>query len=114
MRRFVDALLDANPQGNIVVLGDLNDFWFSPPLETLSAGANPECTLLDLMTTLDPEERFGYVCQWKSQDLDHIVISPAFAGALVPGSVDIVHVNAEFADQASDNDPQVARFQLAP
>ena len=23
---------------------------------------------------------------------------------------DVVHVNAEFADQASDHDPQVARF----
>jgi hypothetical protein len=27
-------------------------------------------------------------------------------------SYDVVHVNAEFADQASDHDPQVARFVL--
>jgi hypothetical protein len=33
---------------------------------------------------------------------------------LVPGSYDIVHVNAEFADQASDHDPQVARFSMPP
>jgi hypothetical protein len=25
---------------------------------------------------------------------------------------DVVHVNAEFADQASDHDPQVTRFDL--
>ena len=27
---------------------------------------------------------------------------------------DVVHVNAEFHDQASDHDPQVARFTLRP
>ena len=28
------------------------------------------------------------------------------------GSYDVVHVNAEFGDQASDHDPQVARFSM--
>ena len=41
-----------------------------------------------------------------------MLVSPALADVLVPGSYDVVHVNAEFADQASDHDPQVARFLL--
>ena len=32
--------------------------------------------------------------------------------ALPPGSYDVVHVNAEFADQASNHDPQVTQFHL--
>jgi hypothetical protein len=40
------------------------------------------------------------------------VISPGLQAALVSGSVDVVHVNAEFADHASDDDPQLARFLL--
>jgi hypothetical protein len=40
------------------------------------------------------------------------VISPGLQAALVSGSVDVVHVNAEFADHTSDHDPQLARFLL--
>jgi predicted extracellular nuclease len=112
LRRFVDKLLGAYPEANIILLGDLNDFWFSPPLERLTEGATLDRDLLDLMTTLDPKERYGYVFEGNSQDLDHLVISPGLEDALVPGSVDVVHVNAEFADHASDHDPQLARFLL--
>jgi uncharacterized protein len=64
------------------------------------------------MTTLDPKERYGYVSEGNSQDLHRLVISPALEAALVLGRHDVVHVNAEFADQASDCDPQMARFLL--
>ena len=33
------------------------------------------------------------------------------AGALTRADYDIVHINAEFADQASDHDPQVLRIK---
>jgi hypothetical protein len=108
VRQFVDTLLDANPNANIIVLGDLNDFWFSPPLATLTTGATPDQNLLDLMTMLAPEERYGHVFEGNSEDLDHLVISPRLEAGLVPGSIDVVLVNAEFAD----HDPQVARFLL--
>jgi uncharacterized protein len=54
VRQFVDELLDADPDANIIGLGDLNDFWFSPPLATITTGATPGPTLLDLMMTLHP------------------------------------------------------------
>jgi hypothetical protein len=41
--------------------------------------------------------------------LDHILASTHLQGAV---DYDVVHVNAEFADQASDHDPSVARITL--
>ncbi len=47
------------------------------------------------------------------QSLDHVLVSANLAGPKLVG-FDVVHVNAEFADQASDHDPGVARFRIAP
>ena len=77
------------------------------PVATLEAAG-----LTDLFATLPEAERYSYVFQGNSQTLDHMLVSAALQSALVPGSFDVVHVNAEFADQASDHDPQVARFLL--
>ena len=45
-----------------------------------------------------------------SQVLDHILVSGALFAR--PLDFDVVHVNAEFADQASDHDPSVVRVRL--
>src|SRR5262249_11331159 len=65
--------------------------------------------LNDLVETLPPEERYTYVFEGNSQVLDHILAS----NGLMPGvEYDVVHVNSEFAVQASDHEPEVARFLL--
>ncbi|MFE5915162.1 hypothetical protein ACFQ6B_39640 [Streptomyces wedmorensis] len=51
-------------------------------------------------------QRHTYVHQGDPQALDHILTSPA----LTSYAYDIVHFSAEFADQASDHDPQVVRL----
>ncbi len=114
VRDFVDALLTEDPEAKVIVLGDVNDFAFSPPVDRLRAGATPDADLAVLIEQLAPEERYSYVFEGNSQALDQMLVSPALADVLVPGSYDVVHVNAEFADQASDHDPQVARFLLPP
>jgi predicted extracellular nuclease len=91
-----------DPAAEVVVLGDLNDYPFSPPLQTLTAGG----ALRDLITGLPPDERYSYVFDGNSQALDHALVSPA----VTDPTYDVVHINAEFADQASDHDPQVVRF----
>jgi predicted extracellular nuclease len=59
------------------------------------------------MKTLPPEEQYPYVFDGNSQVLDQILVSNEL---LTPRpEYDSVHVNAEFADQASDHDPQIAR-----
>lgn len=105
---FVRQILDRDPSANVVVLGDLNDFQFSAPLGILK-----DAGLTTLVETLPPEERYTYVFDGNGQVLDHVLVSPSLAGPKLLG-FDIVHVNAEFADQASDHDPGVARFRIAP
>ena len=86
----------------IAVLGDLNDFQFSRTLDILEGAG-----LTNLMKTLPAEERYSYVFDGNSQVLDQILVSTS---CCTPApEYDSVHVNAEFADQASDHDPQVAR-----
>jgi predicted extracellular nuclease len=102
--RFVDRLLEGNPEAQVVVLGDLNDFEDSIPIRALE-----EIGLEDLIKRLPRDDRYSYVYQGSSQVLDHILISPALAGG---AEVDAVHCNAEFpsARRSSDHDPVVVRL----
>ncbi|MBH1936402.1 endonuclease/exonuclease/phosphatase family protein [Streptomyces sp. AV19] len=103
---FVKRLLAADRKANVIVAGDLNDYQFSPALSALTAGR----VLTDQVDLLPVQERYGYVFQGNSQVLDHILTSPAMNGRKRT-DYDIVHINAEFADQASDHDPQVLRWK---
>jgi predicted extracellular nuclease len=102
---FVAAIDAADPDAGVVVLGDLNDFEFSDAVATLRAGV-----LHPLIETLPQNERYTYDFEGNSQSLDHILLSDALFAR--PFSYDVVHVNAEFAEQASDHDPQVVRITL--
>jgi hypothetical protein len=102
---FVDELLAADKQARIVVLGDLNDFDFSETLDILKGGV-----LVNLMDTLPASERYSYVFEGNSQVLDQILVSPRLFKNFE--AYDSVHVNAEFADQDSDHDPQVTRLRF--
>jgi hypothetical protein len=105
VNNFVDSILALNATAKIVVLGDLNDFSFSTPINTLKGGV-----LHALIETLPQSERYTYVFEGNSQDLDHILLSDGLFS--MAWDYDVVHVNSEFADQISDHDPQVVR--LAP
>jgi endonuclease/exonuclease/phosphatase family metal-dependent hydrolase len=102
---FVSQLTTADPNANVVVLGDLNDFEFSETVGILEAAG-----MHDLMNTLPLNQRYSYEFEGNAQVLDHIMFSDALsARSLV---FDPVHVNAEFWDQASDHDPSVVRVTL--
>lgn len=99
---FVGNILAADPRAAVAVMGDFNDFQFS---ETL--GILEDAGLANLMKTLPENEQYSYVFDGNSQVLDQILVSKEL---LTPrAEYDSVHVNAEFADQASDHDPQIAR-----
>ena len=104
---FVDELLAADPRANVVVLGDINDFEFSQTVSILESGG----ILTSLMDTLPQSERYSYVFEGNSQVLDQILVSGNLLDTFWV-DYDPVHVNAEFADQASDHDPQVSRFDF--
>jgi hypothetical protein len=100
---FVDAILAQDADANVLVLGDLNDFDFSETLSILGGGV-----LTNLYMLLPESERYSYDFEGNSQALDHILAS---AGLFAQSpALDVVHVNAEFAVQASDHDPLLAQF----
>jgi hypothetical protein len=102
---FVESLLAAARRAKVVVLGDLNDFDFAPPLEVLEA-----VKLRNAIKTLPRRERYTFIFDGNSQPLDHILLSP---GAAQGGfEFDVVHVNAEFARGVSDHDPSVVRLRV--
>jgi uncharacterized protein len=103
---FADEIFAVDPQANVIVLGDVNDFDFSETVQILEGGV-----LTTLMDTLPAAERYSYVFEGNSQVLDQILVSNNLLGNF-PIDYDPVHVNSEFADQASDHDPQVARINL--
>ncbi len=102
---FVQSILSVDPTANVAVAGDLNDFEFSDAVSTLKAGV-----LNDLIESLPQNQRYSYVFEGNSQTLDHVLVSDALFAR--PFVYDVVHVNSEFADQASDHDPSVARITL--
>jgi predicted extracellular nuclease len=105
VNNFVDSILAVDANAKIIAAGDFNDFEFSAPLATLKGGV-----LNDLIETLPQGERYSYVFEGNSQSLDHILVSNALFSQ--PFAYDVVHVNSEFAVQASDHEPQVARLYL--
>ncbi|MEV6166512.1 endonuclease/exonuclease/phosphatase family protein [Streptomyces sp. NPDC052052] len=101
---FVKSLLAADDSARVITLGDLNDFAFSPTVDALTSGE----VLKPLITTLPADEQYSYVYDGNSQALDHILTSPGIRRF----DYDVVHINAEFADQASDHDPQIVRVKV--
>jgi predicted extracellular nuclease len=106
IRRFVDRILEEDSDAAVVVLGDLNEFEYRPPLRILTGGG-----LVNLTERVPVEDRYSYIFQGLSQTLDHILVSPYLAQR---AEIDMVHVNADFPhkERASDHDPVIARVAL--
>ncbi|MFE5900528.1 endonuclease/exonuclease/phosphatase family protein [Streptomyces sp. NPDC056488] len=100
---FVKQLLAVEKQADVLVVGDINDFEFSGTTKALTDGG----ALYPAVKSLPRSERYSYVYQGNSQVLDQILTSPGIRHF----EYDSVHINAEFADQDSDHDPQVLRFR---
>lgn len=62
--------------------------------------------LTSLMDTLPKPERYSYVFEGNSQVLDQLLVSDNLL-ARFGIEYDPVHVNSEFADQASDRTPRL-------
>ncbi|MHA3703859.1 5'-nucleotidase C-terminal domain-containing protein [Jatrophihabitans sp. YIM 134969] len=108
LNAFVDQVKAADADANVVLAGDFNDYQFSDAMTTLT---DDGALLTDLINTLPPVEQYTYNFNGVSQVLDHIFVSNNLAPTT---DYTVVHSNAEFADQASDHDPQVARISFTP
>ncbi|NJL83224.1 MAG: hypothetical protein HC890_10205 [Chloroflexaceae bacterium] len=114
---FIDEILAADPDANVIVTGDFNDFEFQPWTTFLDGTFDGgEAILLNLIDLLPELEQYSF--QFTANEAgNHVILDHLFA---TPGlfanreGIDIVHVNAEFPNdvQASDHDPTLASFTL--
>ena len=107
MTDVVDERLAEDLEAWVVVAGDCNEVPFGEPHRMLE-----RMGLTNLMATLPAGERDTSVFAGNAQAIDRLLVSVALEERLVPDGFDIVQVNAEYREPASDHDPQVARFVL--
>jgi uncharacterized protein len=107
VKDFVDDILAVEPEANVIVLGDINDFEFSRTIDILEDGGD----MFSAIKSLAANERYSYVFEGNSQTLDQILLSRNLYGQF-PYTYDVVHVNSEFAGQASDHEPSLVRIRL--
>ncbi|TWT16138.1 DUF6359 domain-containing protein [Planomicrobium sp. CPCC 101079] len=105
---FIEEGLAQNPDLNVIVAGDMNDFEFTPALKALEGGI-----LTNKVEDVPVEDRFSYYYQGNSQVLDHLLVTNNLAAKT---ELDMVHINAMFMEQhgrASDHDPLLAQITFA-
>lgn len=103
---FVQEILKAQKNADVIALGDINDFEFSDTAKILEGDGE----LWSAIKSLPKSERYTYDYQGNAQVLDQILVSPAIRKGC-DLKYDSVHINSEFSDQISDHDPQVLRFR---
>ncbi|OTA65098.1 DNase I-like protein [Hypoxylon sp. EC38] len=107
---FISSILSADPSAYVATLGDFNEFAFAAPVTAFASRSG--LSDLDAVAGIPPTERYTYLYDMNSQELDHIFVSPAL-GEGVKG-FEHVHVNTwvEYDDATSDHDPSVAKFDI--
>lgn len=107
IKKFIKSMLQMDPEVEVIVLGDMNDFPWSKPLQILADG-----TLVDLVSNLPLQEQFTYIHEGNSQALDHILVTSKMLKKITDH--DIVHINTilPYTEQLSDHDPQVICLRL--
>lgn len=112
----VNELLVETPGGRVIILGDLNDFFDSPPINTLTA----EAPLGNIWFKAPDEQRYSFIFNGMAEVLDHVLITPALVNDFQ--RIEPIHINADFPDswaevpdmgrRSSDHDPVLVRFRL--
>lgn len=104
---FIVAGQEQDPDLNVVVAGDMNDFEFTPAIEALKGDI-----LTNKVEDAPLEDRFSYYYQGNSQVLDHILVTNNIAEQT---EIDMVHINSMFMvehGRASDHDPVLVQIDF--
>lgn len=116
---LVTELLRENPDMHVVVLGDLNSFQDTAPLEVLEADLNH---IYDKMSEAGidvPYAPYTYIFEGVAQSLDHILVSDSLFEVLT--EVVALPISADYplpaeddvsAFRASDHNPLIAIFDF--
>lgn len=109
-QNFVRTVLAYDQNASVILGGDMNEF-----VQTRSVFSNLTGVLYDVneVSGVEPVERYTYVYEQHTQEIDHILVSGAVARRGT--EVEHVHVNtwaASTSERASDHDPTVAKIRV--
>ncbi len=93
---LVERILAQDPQAHVVVMGDLNSFYESPPLDVLR-----ESGLHHVYEFVEPERPYTYIYQGESETLDHILVTPSLYEALA--RVSVLHIGSDYPPPIPDD-----------
>ncbi|KAK0201117.1 Endonuclease/exonuclease/phosphatase [Desarmillaria ectypa] len=107
---FIKSILNIDDSANIVIAGDFNEY-----VQTRSVFESLQEILEDIdeVAGIADIERYTYVYDQNTQQLDHIFISSAIAERGV--EAEHIHVNnwaPSYDDRISDHDPTVGKIRL--
>ncbi len=113
---ILESILAEDPDAYVAILGDLNSFYISRPIDTLR-----DAGLQHVFEVISADTAYTYIYQGQSQVLDHILVTPSLMGLIQ--RVEVLHADSDYppppADDTSpmrksDHDPVVATFSLQP
>ncbi|KAH8104716.1 DNase I-like protein [Cristinia sonorae] len=108
--KFVKSLLKLDPLANVIIAGDHNEY-----IQTRSVFKAFDNLMfeIDEVSNVPVTERYTYVFDQNTEQLDHIWVSAAIAARGT--KVEHIHVNnwaPTLAQRTSDHDPSVARVHV--
>ncbi|KAI9884430.1 MAG: hypothetical protein M1823_003784 [Watsoniomyces obsoletus] len=106
---FISDILTYDSSASVIAAGDFNEFSFVMPLETFVSRSGLQD--LDEVAKIKPEERYTYLFDMNSQQLDHMYISQKLTRK---AEFEHIHINTWAArdDEVSDHDPSVALLDV--
>ena len=107
---FVNSMLTRDPLANIVVVGDMNEHEFRPPMLALEGSS-----LYNLVRNIPINDRYTYNFNGNSQVLDNILVTHRLR-SFFQSEIDIVHLNADVHESihVTDHDAVLARIDFTP
>jgi len=113
----MQQILANDPDAQIVVMGDLNSFYHTLPIDTLENAGLAHA--FDIFGE-DEALPYTYIFEGKTQSLDHILMTQNLFDRV--GNVEALHINADYPlplpdddspRRVSDHDPLVVRFSFS-
>ncbi|CUS09402.1 unnamed protein product [Tuber aestivum] len=105
---FVSKILAEDRAAKIIIAGDFNEFTYVSPMRAFDGIAYD----LDIVTSIPVEERYTYLFDMNSQQLDHMLVSYEITQR--DPEYEHVHVNTwnSLEGEVSDHDPSVAKLNV--
>ncbi|KAI0535870.1 Endonuclease/exonuclease/phosphatase [Xylaria digitata] len=106
---FIAQILARDSNARVLAIGDFNEFAFAAPVQTFAKVSGLKD--LDEVTKIPTTERYSYLYDMNSQELDHTFVSKKLGRG---AKFEHLHVNTWLAydDMTSDHDPSVAKFNI--